>query len=1247
MRRHLLSGMPLIQSHNFWTPGILWCGMKTPPKKILSGKASTTYIGNTLLPGMKFGKDLIRDHERSITTWKAADDPSTGPFKVFMQHNQVDIYRVAPWNGLGYRGIPVENTNPIYSIEFVVTQKDIYYRYQLRGSVIQRIFVNSDGILVHLSWINRTQQWVVYGSAVVDSCTQYGRCGPNGKCFYNKYPLCGCMDGFVPRVPDEWKAGDWSSGCQRETPLDCGSRDGFQKISGVKFPDTRYSKYNVSMSLRECEMACRRNCSCTDYANLDVRNGGSGCLMWFDELTDVGEQDCHEDLYIRLATFNKLPGQSSFNKKNEVLAIVLFIPFVVLLLCAMAYVCKEKKKMPHKKRRGNQIHSLAKDDTDFKMENLDELPFFSKHKIVKATNNFSIDNKIGEGGFGPVYKGVLEDGQIIAVKQLSKTSEQGHDEFRNEVVCIAKLQHRNLVKLLGYCIHGNDKILIYEYMDNKGLDSHLFDETRNSMLNWPQRFGIIQGIARGILYLHQDSCFQIIHRDLKAVNVLLDGEMNSKISDFGLARMFVGQDAMAMTKKVYAVHGRFSTKSDVFSFGVLVLEIVSGKKNRGFSHEGHSDNLLGHAWRHYIEEKSIELVDASIRKSCVISEILRSIHVGLLCVQHHAEDRPTMLAVLLMLTSDGTLPPPTEPAVNLALTSYVILSSVNGVQSSVNGVQEVLQSSFKSPTLHFQYISMVVYPSLVLFSTTIFFFLSRSSAIDTISALQPLKDGSTIVSNGETYELGFFSPGQSHNRYLGIWYKKISTCTVVWVANRETPISDPFGIFEISRKGILVILGNNNTVTWSSNTTKSSVRNAVNPVAQLLDTGNLVVWDEISTKENPIWQSFDYPGNTLLPGMKLGKDLITGRKMYLTSWRSPNDPSIGAYKYSYSNKKADNNTRELGHGMGLFVVNKKEMYYKYELKSSVLQRIVVMWDNIVLQLNYIERTHEWITYRNMVVDSCSRYGTCGAYGMCAHIRSPHCRCMQGFNEKFPDEWNGGDWSTGCRRKKALDCGTGDGFERTSGVKFPDTRRSWYNVSMTLGECEMECRRNCSCTAFANLDIRNGGSGCLIWFGELMDMREYDEDQHIYIRMAISELSGQSSFDKKKRGITMVMSVLSTALLLSAIAYACRKRKKWPYRKGRANTCDERTWKCHVVGHASLQIENLDELPSFSLHEIAIATNFNIDNKIGECGFGPVYKGLLVDEQVVAVKRLSESSIQGVDEFMNEVIVGILKLRNSS
>ncbi|KAM0042687.1 putative protein kinase RLK-Pelle-DLSV family [Helianthus debilis subsp. tardiflorus] len=260
----------------------------------------------------------------------------------------------------------------------------------------------------------------------------------------------------------------------------------------------------------------------------------------------------------------------------------------------------------------------------------------------------------------------------VAIKRLSETSKQGLDEFKNEVICIAKLQHWNLVKLIGYCMHGNGMILIYEYMANKSLDTILFDETKSLMLDWPRRLNIIYGIARGILYLHQDSRLQVIHRDLKAGNILLDGDMNPKISDFGLARKFVGSDTAAMTRKVvgtygyisleYAVHRRFSVKSDVFSFGVLVLEIVSGKKNKGFYHKDHNDNLLGHAWRLYKEGRNNEFMDASLHGSCNVSEVLRSIHVGLLCVEHHAHDRPTMLSVVLMLVSEGVLPQPKQPA---------------------------------------------------------------------------------------------------------------------------------------------------------------------------------------------------------------------------------------------------------------------------------------------------------------------------------------------------------------------------------------------------------------------------------------------------------------------------------------------------------------------------------------------------------------------------------------------------------
>nr|XP_043636815.1 G-type lectin S-receptor-like serine/threonine-protein kinase At4g27290 [Erigeron canadensis] len=658
---------------------VLWDNTSTNNQNLVW--QSFDYIGDTFIAGMKFGKDFKTGLEKHMTSWKSPDDPSQGEYIHYLDTNGYpqlfgrkgnDLrWRIGPWNGLGNSGLPIDTPNPIYTMEFVFNQEEIFYRFELNTSIILRLQLAWDGTILHTQWIERLQQWVVFADIGVDSYNRYAVCGPFGSHNINRRPLCSCLKGFEPRLPDEWEASGWSGGCQRKRPLDCASGDGFWKISGVKLPDTRQSWYNVSMTLDECEMACRRNCSCIAYANLDIR--GSGCLLWFNELIDIREYDVKHNLYIRLAASefsgNKI-SQLSYKQKKGVLTVVLSIISAALLSFAVAYTCKKKRL--YMKRRGIW-DTLNKKNNSVQMEDTDDLPVFSLYEIAKATENFSINNKIGEGGFGLVYKGVLEGGREVAVKRLSESSKQGLDEFKNEITCIAKLQHRNLVKILGYCIHGNEMILIYEYMANKSLDSFLFDETRSSMLDWPCRFQIIHGMARGILYLHQDSCLQIIHRDLKAGNVLLDADMNPKISDFGLARKFFGSDdTFTKTKKVvgtygyispeYAVHGKFSTKSDVFSFGVLVLEIVSGKKNTGFSHQDHGDNLLGHAWRLYKENRSIELMSASLRDSCIISEVLRSIHVGLLCVQHHPEDRPTMMSVILMLISEGVLPEPKQPA---------------------------------------------------------------------------------------------------------------------------------------------------------------------------------------------------------------------------------------------------------------------------------------------------------------------------------------------------------------------------------------------------------------------------------------------------------------------------------------------------------------------------------------------------------------------------------------------------------
>ncbi|XP_035551036.1 uncharacterized protein LOC109000303 [Juglans regia] len=291
----------------------------------------------------------------------------------------------------------------------------------------------------------------------------------------------------------------------------------------------------------------------------------------------------------------------------------------------------------------------------------------------RSSTRVEDSNKLGQGGYGPVYMGTFSGGQEIAVKRLLSVSGQGLQEFRNEVVLISKLQHRNLVRLRGYCIKGDEKILLYEYMPNKSLDLFLFDQNLSMLLDWKIRFNIILGIARGLLYLHQDSRLRIIHRDLKTSNILLDEEMNPKISDFGLARIVSGKETGDNTIRVagtcgymspkYALDGLFSVKSDVYSFGVVLLEIISGKKNTGFYRSEEAMSLIAYAWRLWVENKLLDLMDQNLRESCNVDQFLKCVNIVFLCVQEDPSDRPTISNIVTMLDSETAIVPnPKQPA---------------------------------------------------------------------------------------------------------------------------------------------------------------------------------------------------------------------------------------------------------------------------------------------------------------------------------------------------------------------------------------------------------------------------------------------------------------------------------------------------------------------------------------------------------------------------------------------------------
>ncbi|XP_057488435.1 cysteine-rich receptor-like protein kinase 44 [Actinidia eriantha] len=352
------------------------------------------------------------------------------------------------------------------------------------------------------------------------------------------------------------------------------------------------------------------------------------------------------------------PGTNDNTTPTVIVVVVSAIGSVMVLIASICIFLRKRKQRKRRRKFGsNSVESLQ----------------YDFETICMATDDFSDSNKLGQGGFGAVYKGMLSTGQEIAVKRLDKGSRQGDTEFKNEVMLVAKLQHRNLVRLLGFCIEGTERLLIYEFVPNASLDHFIFDPIKLVNLEWKRLYKIIEGVARGLLYLHEDSRLRIIHRDLKASNVLLDAEMNAKISDFGMARMFVSDETPGSTSRIvgtygymapeYARYGQFSVKSDVFSYGILVLEIISGQKTNRFCHGDSTENLLTYARRGWREGTVSNLIDPTLRNgSGSMNEMMRCIHIGLLCAQDNVAHRPTMDTVVLMLSSFSlSLPRPSEP----------------------------------------------------------------------------------------------------------------------------------------------------------------------------------------------------------------------------------------------------------------------------------------------------------------------------------------------------------------------------------------------------------------------------------------------------------------------------------------------------------------------------------------------------------------------------------------------------------
>ncbi|TVU43048.1 hypothetical protein EJB05_09484 [Eragrostis curvula] len=465
---------------------------------------------DTLLLGMNLRISHKTQPLQNLVSWNSQEDPSPGAFSYgadpenllqrFIWNGKKPYRRSPVWSSYFLLGSYVDSLHStIYMAVHRGADDEVYMSFGMpvdSSSSLIRMKINYLGKVNILRWDTNMSVWVALYTEPAHKCNEYSYCGPYGYCDNNgTSPTCKCLDGFEPKDDKGWVDSRFSQGCLRKKALRCSSGDGFLNLPGMKVPD--HFLHIQNRSFDECTSECRSNCSCVAYAYANMSTKGingddTRCLIWTGTLIDMEKSNQGgESLYIRI---NKLNG---------------------IDLCR---VCLE-------------------------------LLVQSFSEIASTTDNFSESSILGKGGFGTVYKGTLGDTEI-AVKRLSKSSDQGVVEFKNEVSLIAKLQHRNLVKLLGCCIQRDEKLLIYEYLPNKSLDAFLFDAAKRSLLDWSTRFDIIKGIARGLLYLHQDSRLNIIHRDLKASNVLLDAEMRPKISDFGTARIFDTKEQQSNTNQV-------------------------------------------------------------------------------------------------------------------------------------------------------------------------------------------------------------------------------------------------------------------------------------------------------------------------------------------------------------------------------------------------------------------------------------------------------------------------------------------------------------------------------------------------------------------------------------------------------------------------------------------------------------------------------------------------------------------------
>lgn len=661
---------------------------------------SFDYPTDTFFAGAKIGWDKVTGLNRRLVSRKNLIDQAPGLYTGEIQKNgvghlvwnsTVEIESTGLWNGQYFSSAPemIGNTVSITTFEYVNNDKEVYFTWNLHDEtaiVLSQLGVDGQG-MVSL-WIDK--DWVVMYKQPVLQCDAYATCGQFTVCDEgeNEGPICNCMKGFSVSSPRDWELGDRRDGCTRNTPLHCGrsrNTDKFYAVQNVMLPQDAMKMQAATSDEDDCSRVCLGNCSCTGYS---YREGG--CSVWHGKLTNVKKQQPDgngETLYLRLAA-KEVPGVPRKNSRIFRFGAAIIgasaAAVAALMILGLMMIWRRKGKLFTRTLGDAQVGIGI---TTFRYVDLQH-----------ATKNFS--EKLGGGSFGSVFKGYLSDSLALAVKRLDGAN-QGEKQFRAEVSSVGIIQHINLVKLIGFCCQGDQRLLVYEYMPNHSLDAHLFKAGSDTVLEWNLRYQIAIGVARGLAYLHTGCRDCIIHCDIKPENILLDASFVPKIADFGMAKVLGREFSDAITTMRGTIGylapewisgEAVTSKVDVYSYGSVLFEIVSGRRNSSqeYSKDGdYSAFFPVQVARKLLSGDIGSLVDANLHGNVNLEEVERVCKVACWCIQDSEFDRPTMTEVVQFLEGVSELHMPPVPRLLDAITGgatntkiYSMLS-VEGSPTSV------------------------------------------------------------------------------------------------------------------------------------------------------------------------------------------------------------------------------------------------------------------------------------------------------------------------------------------------------------------------------------------------------------------------------------------------------------------------------------------------------------------------------------------------------------------------------------